>query len=140
MKIYSITGWWNQPGFEALTLIRGQAAIATFDNAHLFTGVLVVDDDGRIDPVFSVLHDKNGPAKLDLGTLNIHKGEIFFLKCYHRRSDTIDYSATLNKTTDCWEGTFTGAMVGEGTTKFILKELPDALFVDDLTNKLKLGY
>lgn len=136
MKKFSICGWWNQPGFKALTAIQGQAAVVTFNNRHLFCGVIVVNGDNSINEEFSVLYDKNGTAKL-FGEMK--EGNIYFVKCYDRRDDTIEYVAKLNQESLCWEGEFTGSAVGPGTTKFVLTELPEDLFIDNITKQNPQG-
>jgi hypothetical protein len=131
-KCYSITGWWNQPNFHVPVLITTVGVgIVSIDNNQSFSGILVVGEDKTINDKLSILYDKNGGATLHFGSLNLDTGIIAFTKYYLNRSDGIEYSALYNPEIDCWEGSFGGARTGEGTARFYLKELPDALFVEN---------
>lgn len=127
MKKYSITGWWSQLNFPALIVRAGRVVSTTINNTHAFSGILIVMNETRICEKTSVLFDKNGLAIIQLGYLDFKVGKVSFMKCDMSRADTILYQA-MRHSDGCWHGTFSGEAVGAGTTKFVLKELPDALF------------
>jgi len=116
-----ILGWWSQPGFRALTITGGQAAIVTFNNSCLFSGIIVPDETGLIRAE-SVIWDKNGPAEITGGEIDQNSGKIWFPKKYVNRQDVICYNAVKNRGTGCWIGNFAGQMVGQGTTRFVISD------------------
>lgn len=129
MKRYSITGWWSQPHFPALKIVRGKVNIIGINNAHAFSGILVVHEDGRIDEESSMLLDKNGMAELKNGQFDISSGTITFDKFYLKRTDVISYTARYRSDRKCWDGKFDGNATGQGITMFAIQELPNGLFV-----------
>lgn len=129
MRRFSITGWWSQPSFPTLAIVKDRAGIVSIENAHAFSGILTVHDDGKIDDNNSVLFDKNGLATVMNGTFDHLNGIILFDKMYACRNDIISYKATFRTEQKCWRGTFDGNATGQGTTAFVVQELPDSLFV-----------
>jgi len=133
-EICSICGWWSQPNFAALAIVRDRAGIVSIDNTHAFWGNLVFTEDGKFDEGNSILCDKNGLANIHSSSIDIYEGIMKFSKVYLGRSDTIEYTARYDQKTDCWCGTFDGQRTGKGVTKFYIRELPEALLVDDLSH------
>lgn len=130
IKTTFILGWWSQPGFEALAIVRDRAVVRSFNNNNLFTGVIDYDDKGYIRPR-SVLWDMNGPAQISGGNFNETRGTITFPKRYENegRRDVINYEAAMNPKTGCWIGTFSGELVGQGFTRFLISDkFPEEIF------------
>lgn len=128
---YSITGWWSQEGFDALTVIRDRAALVSIDNNHDFHGIITVDEKGNIIKEASILRDKNGAAAIISGSFDKDRHSIVFVKRYVNRRDDITYHANFHYC-GFWYGDFEGGVVGQGKTKFVLNELPDDLFTTNV--------
>ncbi|GEM_PF-3300704 len=127
----SIIGWWNQPDFHTLAIVKNRAGVVSIDNSHVFSGILFVHKDGHIDESVSLLIDKNGLATLSNARIDLIIGTISFIKTYVRRNDSIFYQASYVEKDRCWRGEFNGEATGHGTTAFVIQELPDSLFVED---------
>lgn len=104
---------------------------------YMYAGLIWTDERQVLGGLKGEMQDQFGHSRLS--RIQVSDLEISFTKKYDRRDDEILYKFRI-KDGNSWIGEYNGDMVGSGTSRCIITEVPDSFFDgQDLARKLGRG-